>query len=58
VIVHRRLSRNDRPGAWVAADIVGIEDGMLTEHWDVFQDEATKTQSLSDLPMFGGQFSD
>jgi hypothetical protein len=42
-----------RPAAWVAADIVRIEDGNLAEHWDVLQDEATKAQSLGGLPMFG-----
>jgi hypothetical protein len=27
------------------------------EHWDVFQDEATRAQSKSGLPMFGEEFS-
>ena len=35
-----------------------IEDGRLAEHWDVLQDEATKAQSLSGLPMFGVRFPD
>jgi predicted SnoaL-like aldol condensation-catalyzing enzyme len=35
---------------------VRIEDGRLAEHWDVLQDEATKTQSASGLPMFGDHF--
>jgi hypothetical protein len=26
------------------------------EHWDVIQDEATKKQSKSGLPMFGNAF--
>jgi predicted SnoaL-like aldol condensation-catalyzing enzyme len=47
-----------RPAAWVAADIVRIEDGKLAEHWDVPQDEATKAQSVSGLPMFGDRFPD
>ena len=25
--------------AWVVADIVRMEDGVLAEHWDVIQDE-------------------
>jgi hypothetical protein len=29
------------------------EDGKLAEHWDVLQDEATKAQSKSGVPMFG-----
>ena len=40
-----------------AADIVRIENGRLPEHWDVLQDEATKAQSKSGLPMFGEEFS-
>jgi predicted SnoaL-like aldol condensation-catalyzing enzyme len=56
VIVHGRLSGNGRPVAWVAADVVRIEDGRLAEHWDVLQDEATKAESKSGLPMFGDRF--
>ena len=58
VIAHGRFSGHGRPAAWVAADIVRIEDGKLGEHWDVLQDEATKAQSLSGLPMFGDRFPD
>jgi predicted SnoaL-like aldol condensation-catalyzing enzyme len=58
VIAHGRFSGNGRPTAWVAADIVRIEDGKLAEHWDVLQDEATKAQSASGLPMFGDRFPD
>jgi predicted SnoaL-like aldol condensation-catalyzing enzyme len=56
VIAHGRFSGHGRPAAWVAADIVRMEDGKLAEHWDVLQDEATKAQSLSGLPMFGDRF--
>jgi predicted SnoaL-like aldol condensation-catalyzing enzyme len=56
VVAHGRFSGNGRPVAWIAADIVRIEDGKLAEHWDVLQDEATKPQSLSGLPMFGDHF--
>jgi predicted SnoaL-like aldol condensation-catalyzing enzyme len=58
VIAHGRFSGNGRPTAWIAADIVRIEDGRLAEHWDVLQDEATRAQSLSGLPMFGDRFPD
>jgi predicted SnoaL-like aldol condensation-catalyzing enzyme len=58
VILHGRFSGSRRPVAWVAADIVRIEDGKLAEHWDVLQDEATKAQSVSGLPMFGDRFPD
>jgi predicted SnoaL-like aldol condensation-catalyzing enzyme len=57
VIVHGRFSGYGRPVAWVAADIVRIEDGRLAEHWDVLQDEATKAESKSGLPMFGDRFT-
>ena len=56
VIVHGRFSGNGRPAAWVATDIVRIENGVLAEHWDVLQDEATRAESKSGLPMFGDRF--
>jgi predicted SnoaL-like aldol condensation-catalyzing enzyme len=57
VIVHGRFSGTGRPVAWIAADIVRIENGRLTEHWDVLQDEATRAESKSGLPMFGDRFT-
>ena len=57
VIVHGRFSGYGRPVAWIAADIVRIENGRLAEHWDVLQDEVTKTESKSGLPMFGDHFT-
>jgi predicted SnoaL-like aldol condensation-catalyzing enzyme len=43
-----------RPKSWIAADILRIVDGVLVEHWDVvLQDEATRAESKSGLPMFG-----
>ena len=57
VIVHGRFSGTGRPVAWVAADIVRIENERLAEHWDVLQDEATKAESKSGLPMFGDRFT-
>jgi predicted SnoaL-like aldol condensation-catalyzing enzyme len=56
VIVHGRFTGNGRPAAWVAADVVRIEDGRLAEHWDVLQDEATEAESKSGRPMFGDRF--
>jgi predicted SnoaL-like aldol condensation-catalyzing enzyme len=38
---------------WIAADILRINDGILAEHWDVIQDEASREQSKSGHPMFG-----
>jgi predicted SnoaL-like aldol condensation-catalyzing enzyme len=56
VIVHGRFSGFGQPANWIAADILRIKDGILVEHWDVIQDEATEQQSKSGLPMFGEQF--
>ena len=58
VIVHGRFSGFGAPASWIAADILRIEDGLLAEHWDVIQDEATKEQSKSGNPMFGERFSE
>ena len=57
VIVHGRFSGTGRPVAWIAADILRIENGRLAEHWDVLQDEATRAESKSGLPMFGDRFT-
>jgi predicted SnoaL-like aldol condensation-catalyzing enzyme len=57
VILHGRFSGNGRPVAWIAADIVRIENGRLAEHWDVLQDEVTEAESKSGLPMFGDHFT-
>jgi predicted SnoaL-like aldol condensation-catalyzing enzyme len=56
VIAHGRFSGHGRPRSWIAADIVRFEDGKLAEHWDVLQDEATRAESISGLPMFGDRF--
>ena len=56
VIVHGRFS-GFQPVNWIAADILRIKDGILVEHWDVIQDEATEEESKSGLPMFGESFS-
>lgn len=56
VIVHGRFSGFGAPVNWIAVDIVRIKNGILIEHWDVIQDEATKEQSKSGSPMFGDTF--
>jgi predicted SnoaL-like aldol condensation-catalyzing enzyme len=56
VILHGRFSGMGLSAAWIVADIVRMEDGVLAEHWDVIQDEATQAQSRSGLPMFGANF--
>jgi predicted SnoaL-like aldol condensation-catalyzing enzyme len=57
VIVHGRFSGFGAPVNWVSADIVRLQDGILVEHWDVIQDEATQEKSKSGLPMFGDSFA-
>jgi predicted SnoaL-like aldol condensation-catalyzing enzyme len=56
VIAHGRFTGMGRPAAWIAADVIRFEDGLLREHWDVLQDEATQAESVSGLPMFGDRF--
>jgi predicted SnoaL-like aldol condensation-catalyzing enzyme len=58
VIVHGRFSGFGQPVNWIAADILRIKDGILVEHWDVIQDEATRESSKSGLPMFGDEFGE
>ena len=56
VLLHGRFTGHAMPRAWIAADIVRMEGGILAEHWDVLQDEATKEESKSGFPMFGASF--
>jgi predicted SnoaL-like aldol condensation-catalyzing enzyme len=56
VMLHGRFSGFGAPVSWIAADIVRLQDGLLIEHWDVIQDEATQKESKSGSPMFGDKF--
>jgi len=56
VLLHGRFTGHSQPRAWIAADIVRLENGVFAEHWDVLQDEATREESKSGLPMFGELF--
>ena len=56
VILHGRFTNIGQPANWIAADIVRIENGLLAEHWDVIQDEVTREDSQSGLPMFKDEF--
>lgn len=58
VMVHGRFSNTGLPIPWIAVDILRIAGGLLVEHWDVLQEEATATTSKSGLPMFGTRFPD
>jgi predicted SnoaL-like aldol condensation-catalyzing enzyme len=57
VMVHGRFSGGGRPTR-IVVDILRVDDGRLVEHWDVMQDEATRPESKSGLPMFGDAFPD
>ena len=56
VVVHERFSGFGAPANWIAADIVRIKAGVLAEHWDVIEDEATQERSKNGHPMFGDAF--
>src|SRR6266481_8962970 len=55
VMVHGRYSGGGRPTR-IVVDILRIEAGRIAEHSDVMQDEATRVQPKSGLPMFGDRF--
>jgi predicted SnoaL-like aldol condensation-catalyzing enzyme len=56
VLLHGRFSGMGLPANWIVVDIVRLENGVLAEHWDVIEDEATRETSVSGLPMFGPAF--
>jgi uncharacterized protein GlcG (DUF336 family)/predicted SnoaL-like aldol condensation-catalyzing enzyme len=41
VIVHSRFSGFGQAKNWIVADFVRVVDGLLVEHWDVVEDEAS-----------------
>jgi predicted SnoaL-like aldol condensation-catalyzing enzyme len=56
LMLHGRVSGLGLPANWIVVDIVRLENGLLAEHWDVIEDEATRETSVSGLPMFGTVF--
>jgi len=56
LMLHGRFSNLGQPANWIVVDIVRVKDGILVEHWDVIQDEATRESSKSGMPMFGNTF--
>ncbi len=56
LMLHGRFSGMGQPADWIVVDIVRLENGVLKEHWDVIQDEASLATSKSGLPMFGTTF--
>ena len=49
VIAHGRFSGTGRPAAWIAADIVRIEDGKLAEGW-INRDDVGLMRQLGVIP--------
>ena len=56
LMLHGRITGLGLPANWIVVDIVRLENGLLAEHWDVIEDEATRETSVSGLPMFGPAF--
>ena len=57
VMAHGRLwGYGDGHPNRIVVDIVRIADGLLAEHWDVIEDEASRGASRSGLPSFGDSF--
>jgi predicted SnoaL-like aldol condensation-catalyzing enzyme len=56
VMVRGRFSGHGQPAPWIVVDTVRVRDGVLVEHWDVVEDEASREDSVSGLPMFGDTF--
>ncbi len=57
VMVHGRFTNVGKSRAIIVVNIFRIENGALAEHWDVVQEEATKQESKSGLPMFKDYFA-
>ncbi len=56
VMLHGRFSGLGQPTNWVVVDILRLKDGVMVEHWDVIQNEATRESSVGGHPMFGDRF--
>jgi predicted SnoaL-like aldol condensation-catalyzing enzyme len=51
-----RFSGHGLPAPWIVVDTIRMADGVLAEHWDVIENEASREDSMSGLPMFGNSF--
>lgn len=58
VVLRARFSGHDQPAPRIVVDTVRVRDGVLGEHWDVVEDEVSRAESVSGLPMFGEKFPD
>ncbi len=54
-MIRSRYSNPD--GSAIVVDIIRINDSVFEERWNVTQPEASREQSKSGLPMFGGVFT-
>lgn len=57
VFLHGRFSGHGGPRAWIAVDIVRMQDDILAEHWEGLQDGASWKESRSGRPVFGKSFA-
>ena len=56
VIAHGRFTGMGRPAAWIAADVVRFEDGVLQRALGRFAGRGDQGRIMSGLPMFGDTF--
>ncbi len=56
VMVRGRYSGQGLPAPWIVVDTIRVEGGLIKEHWDVIEDEASRDATASGLPMFGDSF--
>ena len=56
--MHGLFSGLGQPTNRIAADIVRVKDGVLVEHRDVIEDDATQEQSKGGLLIFGDAFTE
>jgi hypothetical protein len=57
LILRGRFSGTQEPDH-IEVDVVRLEAGQLKEHWDFCQPEATKSKSLTGLPMLADRLRD
>lgn len=56
IVLHGRMTGNGKARADIVANMLRVQDGVLVEHWDVLQPEATKQEANGRSPMWGDSF--
>jgi predicted SnoaL-like aldol condensation-catalyzing enzyme len=56
VVLHGRVTGTGQPRATIVSDILRLDDGVIAEHWDVQQPEATEAEANGRRPMWGDSF--